>query len=117
MLEFLLPDGVLSGKPPYWYAVIGEGAGRAIPEYDGSRRAASEGATALIVVLEPGGDADAFLSAYDSTGGFIQDSWYRTREEALEAAAAEFGTALGTWQPVPAGTDDPELFALHNAEF
>jgi hypothetical protein len=117
MLEFLLPDGVLSGEPPHCYAVIGGGAGRAIPQYDGSRRAAPEGATALIVVLEPGGEADTFLSTYDSTGGFIQDSWYLTREEALEAAAAEFGTALGTWHPVPAGTDDPELFVLRNAEF
>ena len=117
MLEFLLPEGVLNGEPPYWYAVIGAGAGRAVPGYDGSRHPAPDGAKALVLVLEPGGEDDAFLSAYDATGGFIEDTWYPSREEALESAASEFGAALGTWQPVPEGTDDPELFVLSNAEF
>src|SRR5688572_30604953 len=53
MLEFELPAGLLDGDPPSWYAVVRPDELRA-PTYDGTPRAASEGAEPRILILEAG---------------------------------------------------------------
>lgn len=117
MYEFLLPAGLLDGDPPYWYVVIGSGAGRAISGYTGERRGASEGATTRVIVLEPGAGIDCFVAHYDAAGGYITDYGYPTREAALEDLATEFGDTIGTWRPVPPHVSDPEPYALIHASF
>ena len=117
MYEFLLPAGLLDGDPPYWYAVVGTGEGRAIRGYAGERRAASEGAATRVLVLEPGGGTDCFVAHYDATGGYITDYGYPTRESALEDLATEFGDLIGTWKPVPLDVSDTEQYVLTRATF
>ena len=114
VLEFLLPPGLIDESPPYWFATIGAGS---IHPYDGRRHAAPEAATVRVLILEPAGEGEggAFISRYDETGGFIGDSWFATRQAAVEDAAAEFDESLGRWQPVPAGEVDPETYALRCA--
>jgi hypothetical protein len=111
MLEFTFPAGLLDGHPPYWYAVVRKSE---FPrqDYDGYPRAAPPGADTRILVLEPGADADAFLSRYDSSLRYIQDTWYPTREAAVQDVDAEFGSQLTTWMPVPEDEPDAETFVL-----
>jgi hypothetical protein len=117
MPDFLFPDGLLGGDPPYWYAAIGHGTGRVVRNYEGPA-SAPEGTATAIVVLEPGGtDVDAFLSRYDSRGRFVSDAWYPTREAALQDLAGEFAISLGTWHPVPPAVTDVEPFVFDNATF
>jgi hypothetical protein len=113
MLEFSLPEGLLDGDPPYWFAVIDPGNFHP-PPYDGTRKGAT-GAEPRILVLEPGGEMDAFVSQYAGNLGYITDSWYPTREAALEDAVSVFGELLGPWVPVPVGESDPEAFILRTA--
>lgn len=113
----MLPAGLLDGDPPYWYATVGQGAGRAISGYTGERRRAPENATTRVVVLEAGGAADCFVAHYDATGGYITDYGYPTREAALEDLAIMFGEKVGTWRPVPPHVPDAEQYALTHATF
>jgi len=78
--------------------------------------AADAGAKARILILEPAGENEggAFVSAYDAAGGFIGDTWYPTREEALLSALTD-NRDLGEWRPVPANAADPEAYALLSA--
>jgi hypothetical protein len=110
MLEFLLPAGLVEGDPPYWFALVGSAPSERLTGHGASAGAAT-GQRSLL--LEPGGDTDAFLSEYDQRGSFLGDTWYGTREEALEDASQKFGPTLGEWRPVPAtdiGTAELYLF-------
>src|SRR5687768_5512245 len=100
MFDFLLPEGILEERPPYWFAIVGSSQFAA--PYDGKRRPAAPGAAPRILILEPAGENEggAFISAYDEVGAFIGDSWYPTREQALESASADHH-GLGEWRPVP----------------
>jgi hypothetical protein len=103
VLDFLLPAGLVESDPPYWFAIVSPkfAAG---PTGHGAEVASPPDATpnARFLLLEPGGAADAFMSKYDQQGSFMGDTWYATREEALQDASEEFGPALGEWRPVPA---------------
>lgn len=117
MLEFEYPEGLLNAEPPFWYVVIGAGTGRVIRN-PGGPAAAPQGSAPVLLVLEPGGsEADAFVSRYDSEGRFIADTWYASREEAVEEAATEFGNTLGEWRPVPENTEDVEAFVFADARY
>lgn len=114
MLDFLLPDGLLNGEPPFWFAVVGGAHG--LPSgYDGVPRPGRTDAETRVVVLEPAGEDDAFLCRYDAALGFQGDGWFATREEAVAAAEEEFGEGLGRWRPIPADATHPETFALRAA--
>lgn len=112
MLEFQLPAGLLDGDPPSWYAVV-----RAhelhTPTYDGTPRAAPEGAEPRILIMEPGGENDVFVSHYAENLGYLTDAWFPTRESAVQDSEATFGDELGPWLPVPGRESHPERFVLH----
>lgn len=109
MLDFQLPPGLIDGDPPHWFAVISPGRPLSLPPGDSGHPAAAEGAEPRVLILEPGGEDDAFLSRYDAGLGYITDEWHSTREAAIEGANEEFGDELGPWSPIPEG-EDAELF-------
>ena len=111
MLEFQSPAGLLDGKPPSWYAVIRPDDLKP-PEYDGTPRAAADGAEPRILTMEAGGTHDVFVSEYAETLGYITDSWFPTREAALDDSDDRFGEDLGQWLPVPENESHPESFVL-----
>jgi hypothetical protein len=111
MYEFLLPIGLLAGEPPYWYAVVRPNEFPPTP-YTGQPRNGSPEAETRVLILEPGGGIDAFLSPYDASLAYQTDSWYPTREAAVEDVTEEFGDSLGAWTPVPEEEHDAELFVL-----
>lgn len=111
MHEFLLPPGLIDGEPPSWYAVVRPMELRT-PSYDGIPRSAATGASPRILILEPGGEHDVFVSEYAEDLGYITDSWFATREAALEDADDRFGDGLGPWLPIPAPEAHPETFVL-----
>ncbi len=115
MLEFLLPPGLIDAEPPYWFATI-RGAELPRQHYDGvPRPAVNLEAEPRILVLEPGGAADVFVSHYAADLGYLTDTWYATREAALEDLAAIHGTDLDTWRPVPESESHPETYILRLA--
>ena len=114
MLDFLLPPGLIGGNPPYWFAVV-VGSVRPPAGYDGVPRPGDPDARTWVLVLEPAGEHDAFVSRYDAAFGFQGDEYFGTREAAIAAAEEEFGESLGTWQPVPESETDAEAFALRAA--
>jgi hypothetical protein len=65
-----------------------------------------------VLILEPGGESDAFVSRYDQSLSYTTDSWHSTREQALVDLEEEFGDNLGDSKPVPADERDPEGFVL-----
>lgn len=114
MLEFLLPQGLLSAEPGFWYAIIGD---EAVPArgYDGIPRAAEEGAATCVVMLEPAGEGiegGAFVARYSASLGYISDAWFASREAAIEDIVAEFGEEVGPLTPVPDDESDPEAYVL-----
>ena len=111
MLEFLLPRGLLDGDPPSWYAVVRPDQLHA-PSYDGKPRCGAEGAEPRILIMEAGGESDVFVSQYAEDLGYLTDSWYPTREAAIQDCEAAFGDQLGTWQPIPEGESHPEGYVL-----
>jgi hypothetical protein len=111
MLEFELPPGLLDGEPPSWYAVIRSDELHA-QEYDGTPRAAPEGAEPRILIMEPGDESDVFISSYDGQLRYLTDSWYPTREAAVADCETEFGDHLGPWTPIPEDEPDVEKYAL-----
>jgi hypothetical protein len=111
MHEFLFPTGLIHGNPPSWYAVVRPTELRA-PSYDGIPRPAATGALPRILILEPGDERDAFVSEYAEDLGYITDSWFATREEAVEDADRRFGDSLGPWMAVAAHETHPESFVL-----
>ena len=113
MLEFLLPPGLLDAEPPYWYVVIRP---HSLPRqaYDGVPRTDVD-AEPRILVFEPAGEGvegGVFVARYAASLGYITDSWYATREEAIEHVVQEFGEDLGPWTAVPEGEADAELYVL-----
>ena len=90
MHDFLLPSGLIEGEPPYWYSVVGS--------------------SRLVLILEPGGEHDAFVSRYNAGLQYLTDSWHPTREDALSSCQEEFGEDLSAWRPVPRGETDVEGF-------
>jgi hypothetical protein len=63
-------------------------------------------------MIEPGGERDAFLAEYAEDFGYITDSWFATREAAIEDADRRFGDLLSDWAPIPETAASPESFAL-----
>ena len=117
MYEFLLPPGLLDAEPPYWFCVVGTGSGAAISDYNGQPKGAPANARTRVFVLEPGGNEDCFLSRYDARGGYITQTWYRSRDEAVADTAEECGGALGIWRPVPEDALNAEDWVLRNARY
>ena len=111
MLDFLQPRGLLEGDPPSWYVVIRPHELRA-PSYDGTPRGAPEGAEPRILLMEAGGESDVFVSQYAENLGYLTDTWYPTRESAVEDCQALFGGDLGPWQPIPESESNPESYVL-----
>lgn len=66
-------------------------------------------ATALplpaIVVIETGERGDATLTRFDERGDFCGNTWHAVERDAEAHAATEFGSALGAWTAIPAGSD------------
>jgi hypothetical protein len=111
MLEFQLPAGLLNGDPPSWYATIGSDA--SWPEhFDGTRRAAALGSAVRVVILEPGGELDVFVSEYAETLGYIMDRWFPTRESAIQDYDQMFGDQLGSRHAIPEAESHPEGYVL-----
>lgn len=110
MYDFLLPKGLLDGTPPFWYAIV---SGTSLGPFpiDTKPRVALEGSSTAILILEPGGEDDAFVSHYDRTLAFISDTWYETREAAMRDCAESFATA-GEWLPIPDEAPNAEDFVL-----
>jgi len=117
VFDFEYPAGLLDGVPSHWYAIVGTGTGHVVRDYQGIANA-PVGSPVAIVIMEPGGaDQDAFVSRYDPQGRYISDSWYRTREDALEDAAAGYAIGPGDWHPVPDDAPDIEVFVFKNATY
>jgi hypothetical protein len=117
VLDFEYPTGLLDGLPSHWYAVVGTGAGRVVRDYQGMANAPVGSPVALLILEPGGGDQDAFVSRYDAQGRYVSDSWYRTREDALEDAAAGYAIGVGDWHSVPDETVDIEVFVFNNATY
>jgi hypothetical protein len=114
VLDFHLPDGLLTGEPPFWFAVVG-GSGGLPSGYDGVPRPGRADADTRVLVLEPADEDDAFLCRYDSALGSQGDGYFSSREEAVAAVEEEFGERRGGWHPIPEDVDHPETFALRAA--
>ena len=112
MFEFHLPAGLLEGDPPAWYAVVRHHEFHP-PHYDGKPRAATDGAQPRILIMEPGGESDVFVSLYAEDFGDLTDLWFPSREEAVQGCEDTVGDELGAWQPIPHGESRPESFVLH----
>ena len=61
--------------------------------------------------MEPGAESDVFVSTYDSTLAYITDTWYPTREQAIESYDEQFGADLSPWIPIPENAS-PEEYVL-----
>jgi hypothetical protein len=109
VFDFQLPPSLIDGDHAYWYAVISQDEPLSLPLESVGHPAAEDGAKPRVLILEPGGVDDAFLSRYDRGLGYITDVWHPTREAAIEDASEEFGDRLGPWSPIPDG-EDSELF-------
>jgi hypothetical protein len=109
-----VPEAFLAAEPEHWFAVL-DTPQRMVGSYDGRPRTAKEGEGAKVVVVEPGGDLDVFVSEYGADYGYIQQFWFRNREEAASFAVEEYGDTLVEWIPIPADESDPERFALTSA--
>ena len=111
MLEFLLPPGLIDGEPLDWYAVVRPTEFRGTA-YDGKPFSAASGAEARILILESLDEGTAFVSRYAADFGYITDTSYGSREEAIADCSSEFGDQLGTWTPIPDGVDHAETYVL-----
>jgi hypothetical protein len=70
--------------------------------------------TAQILVVEEasvGRDTGYFLYRYSNAGDPAGDTWHATEDEAMRAAADEYGAAVSLWIEVPLEVKDEVQFA------
>ena len=64
------------------------------------------------LILESFEEGSVFVSRYSGKLGYIADTGYQTREEAVADCSAEFGDQLGVWTPIPEHADHAETYVL-----
>ncbi len=69
-----------------------------------------------VLLLEGDEFGHAMLYCYTAAGEFAGDTWHESVELAQQAAAHEYGAAVGPWQPVPEGEGNAHDFAVRQGQ-
>lgn len=64
------------------------------------------------LLLLEGEQGSAFLDGITGAGAWSGDDWFPNVEEALAAAAEEYGTALSSWRELPVDVTSPYEYVL-----
>ncbi len=62
----------------------------------------------VLMITEDG----PMLYRYTARGAFGGDTWHETEDDAMKAAASEYGEALGGWVAVPESAADAHEYAI-----
>jgi hypothetical protein len=68
-----------------------------------------------VVVIDEVSIGNVFLYRLTDRGDMAGDTWHQSVEDAVEQAAFEYGSLIGTWSTIPEGVDDGLDFATRAA--